>query len=340
MFRLTLVLVIVLSLLHCASPRAKAGNRPPRNEIGDCAKNLARSGSQQGHDDPTEKTRATDPSHEKYEAAPLAAYEAALRALEALNAEAKSLLSADSGANIGSQTLLIKALRDRANEVLSASNYHPSNNNRREKQQTAEVPQIVLTAFELARKLEFLQSQISPLRLGGRWLQTIVPIDTPRSVLYEETDISDTPSPVRRIEILAAKELLLYRGQQLVSTLYGAVYLLRYKEGDDRARQTIAELDRKRLVFHKVDIPPKPASQRAKKMRITALSNALWEETPEPSEREVQVLLISDSVRTTILLTADTASVSASGSKAETNEKRAQNFPDFFWNFVEEPLPH
>lgn len=337
MFRLTLVLVIVLSLLHCASPRAKAGDRPPRNEIGDCAKNLARSGSQQGHDDPTEKTRATDPSHEKYEAVPLAAYEAALRALEALNAEAKPLLDADPGANIGNQTLLIKALRDRANEVLSASEY-PSNDQRGGKQKTAEVPQIVLTAFELARKLEFLQSQLSPRRLGSTWLQTIVPIDTPRSVLYEETDVSDTPSPVRRIEILAAKELLLYRGQQLVSTLYGAIYLLNYKEGDDRARQTIAELDRKRLEFHKVDVPPKPTSQIAKKMRITALSKALWEEIPEPSEREVQVLLISDSVRTTIPLAAATASVSRS--KAVTKEKRAQNFPDFFWNFVEEPLPH
>ncbi|MBK7843526.1 MAG: hypothetical protein IPJ71_07490 [Bdellovibrionales bacterium] len=322
MFRL--ILMAALSLLPSATLGAQAGDRPPTNETGPCAKTLA---------------KGEAASKDLYEAAPLAVYEAALRALEALNAEAESQLGvASDTAKEKNQTLLIKALRDRANEVLSASEY-PSNDQRRGNQQT-EVPQIVLTAFELARKLEFLQSQLSPHRLGSTWLQTIVPIDIPRSVLYERNDSSDTPSPVRRIEILAAKELLLYRGRELVSTLYGAVYLLSYKEGDDRTPLSIAGSDRKRLAFRRVNIPAKPSSQRAKLLRITELSKSLWEGIPEPSEgREVQVILISDSVKTAIPLAATTAATSRS--KAGTREEEgADDFPDFFWNFVKEPLPY
>jgi hypothetical protein len=296
MFRLAPAIVLIfISTSILASP---SGDRPP-SETGACAKVLARMSDQ------NDQNRS-----------------AQLKALKELNDKAESQLAMDSLTDKEDQTLLIKALRDRANEVLSAS------------ENTSEVPQIALKAFQLARELESLQSPLTLHRLGSTWLQTIVPIDTPRSVLYERNDASETPtpSPVRRIEILAAKELLLYRGQQLVSALYGAIYLVNYKEGDDRTPQTIKQLERKKLEFHKVDIPPKPSSQRAKKTRITELSKALWEEIPEPSEREVQILVISDSVRTTIPLAAATAA----RRKAERNEKEAQDFPAFFWEFVNE----
>ncbi|MBK8203664.1 MAG: hypothetical protein IPK68_15510 [Bdellovibrionales bacterium] len=239
---------------------------------------------------------------------------------------------------------MIKALRNRANEILSAvdseyagSTENPPNDQRRGKQQTVELPQVVLTAFELARKLETLQSPLSRRHLGITWLQTIVPFDTPPSVLYEGNDGSETPTPasssIQRIEILAAKELLLYRGQQLVSTLYGAIYLLRHKEGHSGIPQIFKRIDRKRMEFHKVDIPPKPSSQRAKKMRITALSDDLWADIPEPNEGDVQILVIADSVETTIPL----AAAATARSNTETNEWEAQNFPEFFWKFVNEP---
>lgn len=313
MFRLTPAIVLIfISTSILATPSV---DRPPTN-IGACAKVLAKISDQ------NDQNRS-----------------AQLKALKELNDKAESQLAMNSIADKENQTTLIKALRDGANEVLSAAEYS-SNDQGRGTQRAGELPQIVLKAFELARKLEFLQSPLSPHRLGTTWLQTIVPIDTPRSVLYEGNDVSETPTrtppPVRRIEILAAKELLLYRGQQLVSTLYGAIYLVGYKEGDDGIPQTIKQLDRKRMEFHKVDIPPKPSSQRAKKMRITELSNALWEEIPEPNEGEVQILLISDSVKSTIPLSAATAA----RSKAERNEKEAHDFPDFFWKFVTDPLPY
>ncbi len=311
MFRLTPAIVLIfISTSILATP---SGDRPP-SETGACTKVLATMSDQ------NDQNRS-----------------AQLKALKELNDKAESQLAMDSLTDKEDQTLLIKALRDRANEVLSASEYS-SNDKGRGTQRADEVPQIALKAFQLARELESLQSQLTLHRLGSTWLQTIVPIDTPRSVLYERNDASETPtpSPVRRIEILAAKELLLYRGQQLVSTLYGAVYLVSYKEGDDRTLQTIKQLERKKLEFHKVDIPPKPSSQRAKKVRITDLSNALWEEIPEPSEGEVQILLISDSVKTTIPLSA----ANAARKKAERNQKESHDFPDFFWKFVTDPLPH
>jgi hypothetical protein len=318
MFRLILMLIIALSLLPSTTLGAQAGDRPPtkKNETGPCTKTLA-------------KNEAAPQN--LYESAPEELYAAALRALEELKAKAESQLGVASDTIEEDQALsiklLIKALRDRANEVLSASEDASED--------ASKVPKIVLKAFELARELESLQSPLSSRRLGSTWLQTIVPIDTPRSVLYEDTEASDTPSSVRRIEILAAKELLLYRGQQLVSTLYGAIYLLSYNnEGDVGVSQPPNPMDRKRLEFHKVDIPPKPSSQRAKKMRITELSNSLWEDIPEPTERQVQILVISDSIRTTIPLAAATAA----RRKAERNEKEAAKFPDLFWKFVSDQL--
>ncbi|MBK9041559.1 MAG: hypothetical protein IPL83_20805 [Bdellovibrionales bacterium] len=318
MFRLTPAIVLIfISTSILATP---SGDRPP-SETGACTKVLA---------------TMTDQNDQNRSAQ--------LKAMKELNDKAESQLAMDSLTDKEDQTLLIKALRDRANEVLSAAEYSTNEQRRRGTHQAHEVPQIVLTAFQLARELESLQSPLTLHRLGSTWLQTIVPIDTPSSVLYERNDVSERPSsspapapapassPIQRIEILAAKELLLYRGQKLASTLYGAIYLLSYKEGDSGIPQIFKRIDRKRMEFHKVDIPPKPSSQRAKKMRITDLSNALWEEIPEPSEREMQILLISDSVKTTIPL----AAAAAARRKAERNQKEAHNFPELFWKFVTE----
>jgi hypothetical protein len=319
MFRLTPAIVLIfISTSILASPSGD-GDRPP-TASGACAQVLAKISDQNGQNDQNRSAQ--------------------LKAMKELNDKAESQLAMDSLTDKEDQTLLIKALRDTANEVLSAAEYSSNDQRRRGTHQAHEVPQVVLTAFELARKLESLQSLLSARRLGSTWLQTIVPIDTPRSVLYERNDVSERPSsspapassPIQRIEILAAKELLLYRGQKLASTLYGAIYLLSYKEGDSGIPQIFKRIDRKRMEFHKVDIPPKPSSQRAKKMRITDLSNALWEEIPEPSEREMQILLISDSVKTTIPL----AAAAAARRKAERNQKEAHNFPELFWKFVTE----
>lgn len=322
MFRLIpTMLLILISAPMLATP---SGDRPP-SKSGACAKTLATISDQSDQNMPAQLKTLED-------------------LLEDLNDEAESQIAIASGTISGAvnenQTPLIKALRNRANEVLSAAGYSSNDPRRRGAHQSDEVPQIVLKAFQLARELESLQSQHSLQRLGSTWLQKIVPIDTPLSVLYEGNDVSETltqtPPPVQRIEILAAKELLLYRGPKLVSTLYGAIYLVSYKEGDNGIPQTIRLLDSKRLEFNKVEIPPKPTSQRAKKMRITELSKALWKEIPEPNDGEVQLLLISDAFSTTIPLSAATAA----RNKAERNEKEAHDFPDFFWKFVTKPLTY